>query len=633
MPDLDTWLKIAPKPPERLAGQQWHVFLSYRSVERPWVLSLYDTLTQLGYETFLDQFVLDTASRLPRALEENLDRSQAGILVWSPRSQDSEWCKREYDAFVTKENAGGFRFVIARLGEAVLPLWAQSKLWVDFGEDREGPRGTGLLRLLYGLQGMPLTDKAVRLAVEIDEETRIALARIRAATADPDKGRLLTLAESPLVAWRSSPLLRCACAEALISVGAHTEALAILDTVVREFPKSVRPQQLQGLALARAGRWRDAKNKLGELYELGERDPETVGIYARTWMDSYLATGNLLHLRRSRDLYAEAFKASPSSYYAGINAAAKSILLREPDVAKVFAQQVQALVGDKATPGDYWKTATAAEVQLMQEKFAEAARLYLDAVAMSPGRIDDHRSTLTQANRLLEHLDATNEEVVRVRAAFAHLLLKSVSSSGIEMTIKRTGPRIVHVTDPNDAVGFIRSAGRRVVTFMGFSGGGYEDPERVNGLVRDFLGGLDPGSVIVCSGATEEGIGAVYPIARSLGFATIGIVSSLAVSEHARLSDDAETIYVIEDTDWGGRRGDGTLSPTSVATVGASDEIIAIGGGNIARDEIEAAMAAKKPVRFAVAEMNHASAIEKARRKGAAPPEDFEGPVRQLFKR
>jgi hypothetical protein len=61
-------------------------------------------------------------------------------LIWSPRSEDSDWCKREYDAFVTKESAGGFRSVIARLGDAVLPLWAQTKLWVDFSDDREGPR-------------------------------------------------------------------------------------------------------------------------------------------------------------------------------------------------------------------------------------------------------------------------------------------------------------------------------------------------------------------------------------------------------------------------------------------------------------------------------------------------------------
>src|SRR6266511_686507 len=136
MADLDEWLKLAPKPAERAAGQKWHVFLSYRSVERAWVLSLYDTLTQLGYETFLDQFVRDTASRVPRALEENLDASQAVIMSWSPRSEYSEWCKRAYDGFVTKET-GAFRFDIARLGSVELPLWARSKLWVDFGDDRE----------------------------------------------------------------------------------------------------------------------------------------------------------------------------------------------------------------------------------------------------------------------------------------------------------------------------------------------------------------------------------------------------------------------------------------------------------------------------------------------------------------
>jgi hypothetical protein len=394
-----------------------------------WVLSLHDTLTQLGYETFLIQFVLDTASRLARALEENLDRSQAGILIWSPRSEDSDWCKREYDAFVTKESAGGFRFVIARLGGAVLPLWAQAKLWVDFSDDREGPRGTGLLRLLYGLQGQPLPAEAVRLAAEIDEETRRGLARIRAMTADADKARLIALADSSHVAWRSSTLLRCACAEALVSIGAHTEALALLELVVSDFPKSLRPRQLQGLALARSGRWREAKDVLGELYELGERDPETVGIYARTWMDSYKHTGNKLHLRRSRDLYAEAFDASPSSYYVGVNAAAKSIFLHEHAVAQAFAKRVEGIVGLKAKRGDYWETATVAEVQLIQRHFGEAANLYSEAVAMSPGRTDDHRSSLKQASLLLEHLAPTDAEAALVRNVFSHLVTDPVLTS------------------------------------------------------------------------------------------------------------------------------------------------------------------------------------------------------------
>jgi hypothetical protein len=193
--------------------------------------------------------------------------------------------------------------------------------------------------------------------------------------------------------------------------------------------------------------------------------------------------------------------------------------------------------------------------------------------------------------------------------------------------------RIVHVADPNAAIEAIRGMGRRIVTFAGFSGGGYEDPMRVSNLLADFLAELDHGSVIVCSGATADGIGAVYPIARVRGFATIGIVSAVAEAEHACLSDAVDTIYVIEDKDWGGRRSDGTLSPTSAAMVAAADEIIAIGGGDITCDEIEAAIAAHKPVRYVAADMNHAAAREKARRKGEPDPEDFKGPVHHLFDR
>jgi hypothetical protein len=52
-----------------------------------------------------------------------------------------------------------------------------------------------------------------------------------------------------------------------------------------------------------------AQDIVGALYESGERDPETLGIYGRTWMDRYDASGDLNDLRQSRDLYAEAFEA------------------------------------------------------------------------------------------------------------------------------------------------------------------------------------------------------------------------------------------------------------------------------------------------------------------------------------
>lgn len=193
--------------------------------------------------------------------------------------------------------------------------------------------------------------------------------------------------------------------------------------------------------------------------------------------------------------------------------------------------------------------------------------------------------------------------------------------------------RIVHVADPIEAVKAIRGTGRHIVTFVGFSGGGYEEPMRVSNLLAELLKDLDRDLVAVCSGATEDGIGAVYPIAKERCFATIGIVSALAETDHARFSDDVDTIYVIKDKEWGGRQSDGKLSPTSTAIVNAADEIVAIGGGDIARDEIEAAKAANKPVRYEPADMNHAAALEKARRKGETAPQDFKGPVHRIFSR
>lgn len=193
--------------------------------------------------------------------------------------------------------------------------------------------------------------------------------------------------------------------------------------------------------------------------------------------------------------------------------------------------------------------------------------------------------------------------------------------------------RTVRFADPQEAIRAIRRAGHRVVTFVGFSAAGYEDQAHVERAIADILAELDPQSVLICSGATEEGVGVVYALAMKRGFSTIGIVSAVAETEGARFSDSVRTIYAIDDAQWGGRTSNGTLSPTSTAMVGAADEIVAIGGGDIARDEIEAAIAAGKPVRYVAADMNHAAALEKARRKGEVAPKEFKGPVHHLFSR
>jgi hypothetical protein len=196
------------------------------------------------------------------------------------------------------------------------------------------------------------------------------------------------------------------------------------------------------------------------------------------------------------------------------------------------------------------------------------------------------------------------------------------------------GPRsIVRPADADAAITRIREAGRSVVTFVGFSGSGYEDALAVERSIAKLLDELSPASTLICAGATPEGIGAVYPLAKNRGFTTIGIVSAIAEKEGATFSPDVDTVFVIADDTWGGLNADGKLSQTSAVMVGAADEMIAIGGGDITRDEIAAAVAMGKKVRYIVADMNHAAAIRKAKEMRQPEPDDFRGPVHAYFDR
>jgi TIR domain len=415
----ENWMDLAPHPAELPPGKEWHVFVSYRSLNRPWVLSLYDMLNGLGYKVFLDQYVLTAAAPLALSLGEALDASQSAVLVWSGSYDNSAWCNQEFAKLETMQNAmKGFCYVIARIDESEIKGLAATKLWVDFSKQPEGPAGTGLLSLLYGLQSQPLPPAAVKLAAKVDEQMKDGLLNIKASRDAGDAAGLAALAETDDMAWTGSPMLLCAAAEGLIAMKKIAETLKVLDRAEQAFPKAVRPKQLRGLALARSGQTMKAQLTLGKLYAAGEIGPETLGILARTWMDRYNQTGEKTFLLKSRDLYRQAFEAFPTDYYTGINAASKSLLAGEKETAAQLAERVQKIVGDKAVADDYWKTATAAEVQLLQGKIEAAARLYAAAVLAAPLEYGSHESTLGQARLLLSALGATEAQAALLAQAF-----------------------------------------------------------------------------------------------------------------------------------------------------------------------------------------------------------------------
>jgi tetratricopeptide (TPR) repeat protein len=363
-----------------------------------------------------------------RSLETGLDKSQAGVLVWSSATGDSEWVRGEYEAMEARANAkNGFRFIPVRLDATALPTFAANRVFIDFSQYPQGPNGGDLLRLLHAIVGKPLSEEAVHFAVEQDEAARTFTARVKAAVRNGQPAQLVTLFTQGGTPWETSSALGCAVAEGLTKLGEYDSALTVTDALAQQFPRAIRPLQLKALALARRGRAGDleqAQDILGELFELKQRDPETVGIYARTWMDRYNATNNVLFLRQSRDLYAEAFASAQDDYYTGINAAAKSVFLATPDDitrGRESAQGIQAAIGTKKIDDDYWKTATVAESHLILGNYDQAAIVYGQAVAMAPTEVGSHSSTWQQACKLMAILKPDASDRARIRQAFAHL--------------------------------------------------------------------------------------------------------------------------------------------------------------------------------------------------------------------
>lgn len=185
---------------------------------------------------------------------------------------------------------------------------------------------------------------------------------------------------------------------------------------------------------------------------------------------------------------------------------------------------------------------------------------------------------------------------------------------------------------PEEAVSFIKGLGKTMLTFYGFSGLGYEDEKEMLGVARDVLSKYSPETTLVNIGASSTGIGAIYPLAKSLGFTTAGIISTKALEYLEEISEAVDHICFIEDNQWGGKLANSNeLSPTSRAMVECSDILVGIGGGAISLDEMLAGQAQGKEILYFAADMNHERAKRQAEKKGLPPPQSFKGDAHETM--
>jgi len=172
---------------------------------------------------------------------------------------------------------------------------------------------------------------------------------------------------------------------------------------------------------------------------------------------------------------------------------------------------------------------------------------------------------------------------------------------------------------------FFAAAGKHVIYFAGYGELGYQDVNCVRRTALHVLTELAAPSVLVHCGTLlrsdgNDGIAEVYAVAKELGFETAGIHPSVArrFSSTHRVSPYCDHVFFVSDDTWGGFR-QGTTIPSQTLSVhlAVSDEIIVIGGGKHAADEMRAFMAIGKAVQYVPAEMNHATTREWCSRIGA----------------
>ena len=188
------------------------------------------------------------------------------------------------------------------------------------------------------------------------------------------------------------------------------------------------------------------------------------------------------------------------------------------------------------------------------------------------------------------------------------------------------GPKTSTEATPSEVRAFFTAQRKSVLTFVGYSGAGYEDEAALVAHAAEVLDQANPKNTIVNIGATPDGIGRVYDVAKQRGFTTSGIVSTQARQSGATISPCVDVVFFVRDPSWGGFvEGTERLSPTSAAMVDVSDRLVAIGGGEAARDELIAATRAGKTIRFIPADMNHRIARDRAVKRGQTPPTDFRG--------
>lgn len=201
-----------------------------------------------------------------------------------------------------------------------------------------------------------------------------------------------------------------------------------------------------------------------------------------------------------------------------------------------------------------------------------------------------------------------------------------------DLALSHNFSNILIPQSPSEIEFEVHSLNKQVHSIFGYSALGYQKPEALRTQLQKDFSKLDPHKTIINIGATPEGLGIAYEVAKSMGFETMGFVSKKFLDKASYYSAYVDRIFVVDDPYWGGYiPGTHTMTPTTGLFVRLSSSMKAYGGGEISKITMQEFLKTKKPIAYDSFEMNHQMATERAQAKGETPPTSFNSSVDELL--
>jgi hypothetical protein len=116
--------------------EQFDVFLSHHSSDKPWVIALKAALVERGVTVWLDRDEIRPGDLFVDALEQGVQSSRSLALIVSPASLRSKWVKEEYSRALVLANSSTseVRIIPCILRSAEVPGFLASRHRIDFSD-------------------------------------------------------------------------------------------------------------------------------------------------------------------------------------------------------------------------------------------------------------------------------------------------------------------------------------------------------------------------------------------------------------------------------------------------------------------------------------------------------------------